>query len=168
MIKISDYLVKGVTVEIAEAKRGADETEPLLGALLRMPYQVMMTDAVEPGLAAAGYHDIRTAHLPVLQALTWHPTGLRATELAAHSRITKQSMGYLVDHLEEHGYIERAPDPGDGRAKVVRLTPRGWEVIQLIRDAVRRVEDDWSRRIGAPRVEQLRGILRDLVEALQR
>src|SRR5215207_7693488 len=153
---------------IAEADNGIDETEPLLGALLRMPYQAMMTEAVEPGLVAAGYDDVRAAHLPVLQALTWHPGGLRATELAAHSRITKQSMGYLVEHLEARGYIERAPDPVDGRAKVVRLTPRGWEATQVIRDAVRRVEDDWGRRIGLVRVEQLRGILRDLVAALQR
>src|SRR3712207_137977 len=100
-------------MEIAEGERGTDETEPLLGALLRMPYQVMMTDAVEPGLAAAGYADIRSAHLPVLQALTWHPAGLRATDLAARSRITKQSMGYLVDHLQAGGYVERVADPID-------------------------------------------------------
>ena len=145
-----------------------EEVEPLLGALLRMPYQAMMTDAVEPELIAAGYDDIRTAHLPVLQALTRHSGGLRATELAANSRITKQSMGYLVDHLEAHGYVERVADPDDGRAKVVRLTPRGWEVIQVIRDAFRRVEDDWGRRIGAVRVEQLRGILHGLVVSLDR
>jgi DNA-binding MarR family transcriptional regulator len=155
-------------MEIAKVERGTDETEPLLGALLRMPYQVMMTDAVEPGLAAAGYDDIRSAHLPVLQALTWHPAGLRATELAAHSRITKQSMGYLVDHLQAGGYVERVADPIDGRAKAVRLTSRGWEAIRMIRDAVRQVEDDWAHRIGVAKVEQLRAILRELVAALER
>ena len=94
--------------------------------------------------------------------------GLRATELAAYSRITKQSMGYLVDQLQAGGYVERVADPIDGRAKAVRLTLRGWEAIQVIHDAVRRVEDDWGRRIGAERVEQLRGILRDLVASLER
>ena len=148
--------------------RGPEATEPLLGALLRMPYQAMMADAVEPGLTAAGYGDVRSAHFPVLQALTWCPAGLRASELAAHARITKQSMGYLVEHLEARGYIERTPDPTDGRAKVVRLTPRGWAAIETVRDAVREVEADWEGRIGVARVDQLRAILRDLVAALDR
>lgn len=153
---------------MADVERGPEETEPLLGALLRIPYQAMMTEGVEPGLDAAGYGDVRSAHLPVVQALTWRPAGLRATELASHSRITKQSMGYLVDYLEARGYIERVPDPADGRAKVVRLTPRGWAMTRTIRDAVRRVEADWAQRVGAVRIEELRSILRDLVVALER
>ena len=155
-------------MDSADADRGPEGTEPLLGALLRMPYQAMMAEGVEPALAAAGFGDVRSAHLPVLQALTRHPAGLRSTELAACARITKQSMGYLVDHLEAGGYVERAPDPADGRAKAVRLTPRGWAAIRAIRGAVRGAEADWGRRIGAARVEQLRAILRDLVAALER
>ena len=153
---------------ITEAGRGSDETEHGLGTLLRMPYQAMMTDGVEPALAAAGYDDIRSAHLPVVQALATHPAGLRATELATYARITKQSMGSLVDHLGAGGYVERAPDPTDQRAKVVRLTPRGWTASRTIRTAVRNVEGDWARRVGAVRVEHLRMILRDLVASFER
>jgi len=121
-----------------------------------------------PALSAAGYGDIRSAHLPVVQALAVHPVGLRATELATYARITKQSMGYLVDHLGSGGYVERAPDPTDQRAKVVRLTPRGWTASRTIRDIVRGVEIDWAERVGVARVEQLRAILRDLVASLER
>src|SRR5690242_18594724 len=102
---------------------GSDgENPPLLGALLRIPYQAMMSDVVAPGLAAAGYGDVRPRHLPLTQTLSRHPTGLRATELAARARITKQSMGTLIDELERGGYVERAPDPADGRARLIRLT----------------------------------------------
>jgi len=153
---------------IVEAGHGADGADHGLGTLLRMPYQAMMTDVVEPALAAAGYGDIRCAHLPVIQALATHPAGLRATELAAYARITKQSMGYLVDHLGTGGYVERVPDPTDQRAKVVRLTARGWTASRTIREVVRDVEADWTRRVGAARVEQLRAILRDLVASLER
>jgi len=155
-------------IEEADTVHGPEETAPLLGALLRIPYQAMMADTVEPKLTAAGYGEVRSAHFPVLQALTWHPAGLRATELAAHARITKQSMGYLVDYLDARGYIERVPDPTDGRAKVVRLTPHGWAAIRTVRDAVREVEADWAGRIGAAHVEQLRAILQDLVVTLKR
>jgi DNA-binding MarR family transcriptional regulator len=146
----------------------ADETEHGLGTLLRMPYQAMMSETVEPELSSAGYGDIRSAHLPVIQALATHPAGMRATELAAYARITKQSMGYLVSHLSTGGYVERVPDLADQRAKVVRLTPRGWMASRKIRAVVREVEADWARRVGAARVEQLRAILRDLVASGER
>jgi DNA-binding MarR family transcriptional regulator len=153
---------------ISEASDGLDETEHGLGTLLRMPYQAMMAEGVEPALAAAGYGDVRSAHLPVIQALAINSAGLRATELATYARITKQSMGYLVDHLGVGSYVERTPDPTDQRAKVVRLTPRGWGASRTIRAAVRDVEADWARRIGAGRVDQLRAILGDLVASLDR
>ncbi len=145
-----------------------EETEPLLGALLRMPYQAMMLDGVEPALVTAGFADIRSAHLPVLQALTRRPEGVRATDLAAEARITKQSMGYLVDALEANGYVERVPDAQDGRAKVVRLTAHGRAAIRAIRAAVREVEDGWAAQLGADRLELLRATLRDLTTSLVR
>jgi DNA-binding MarR family transcriptional regulator len=145
-----------------------DETEMGLGTLLRMPYQAMIVDAVEPALAAAGFGDIRSAHLPVIQALTRNPDGLRSTQLAAYARITKQSMGTLVDHLDRSGYVERVEDPGDQRAKVVRLTSRGRIASRAVRAAVRDVECDWARRVGPEHVEQLRSILRELVATFER
>jgi len=143
--------------------RGENVTLHGLGTLLRMPYQAMMADAVEPALSEAGFADVRTAHLPVIQALAMNPEGMRSTELASYARITKQSMGYLVDHLQKGGYVERVPDPGDLRAKVVRLTPGGWQVSQTIRMTVLGVEADWTRQIGADRMRQLKTILRDLI-----
>ena len=133
-----------------------------LGTLLRIPFQVMMSDHVEPALADSGHAGIRAAHLPVFQALAMNPNGLRSTELAAYARITKQSMGYLVDHLSTSGYVERVPDPADQRAKVVRLTPLGWSVGQLIRSIVLGVEADWAEVIGRDRMTELKAILREL------
>ena len=153
---------------ISNTGLGSEGTELGLGTLLRMPYQAMMAEVVEPALSSAGFADIRSAHLPVIQALARNSVGLRATELATYARITKQSMGYLVDTLEAGGYVERVPDSTDQRAKVVRLTPRGWEASRTIRAAVREVEVDWARRVGAERVKHLRAILQDLVAVLGR
>jgi DNA-binding MarR family transcriptional regulator len=145
-------------------------TEPTLGlgTLLRIPYQEVVAGAIEPALARAGFDDIRLAHLQVAQALSTHPDGLRATELATRARITKQSVGYLIDHLSAGGYVERAPDPTDQRAKVVRLTPRGWAVSRTIRAAVFEVEADWSARIGTERIAELRAILQELIASFDR
>lgn len=137
-----------------------------LGTLLRMPYQVMIEGSVGPALAEMGFGDVRIAHFPVIQALGMNPDGLRATDLATYARITKQSMGYLVDHLSEGGYVERVSDPEDGRAKVIRLTPRGWTLGRSIRDLVLEVERDWAERVGPDRIRELRAILRELVDSL--
>ncbi len=143
-----------------------EHNEPLLGALLRMPYQAMMSDVVEPGLVAAGYADIRPAYFPATQTLYRHPEGMWSTDLAARARITKQSMGYLVDYLASRGYAERVPDPSDGRARLIRLTPRGWEMAGEIRRLVIQTEATWAEGIGEERVEELRHLLRELVAAL--
>jgi DNA-binding MarR family transcriptional regulator len=151
---------------IADFEQQQGETALGLGTLLRVLYQSMMANAVEPRLASIGSGDIRSAHLPVFQSLSMSPAGLRSTELAARARISKQSMGYLIDHLSTAGYVERAPDPTDQRAKVVRLTSRGWAASRNIRAAVQAVEADWARRVGSERMEQLRATMEELAASL--
>jgi len=153
---------------IANVDSGSIAAELGLGTLLRIPYQAMMAEGVEPALERAGFGDIRSAHLPVIQALSTSPTGLRSTELATYARITKQSMGYLVDHLSAGGYVERVPDPSDQRAKAVCLTPRGLELSRAIRAAVRDIEEEWAERVGATQMQQLRAVLQELVASLGR
>ena len=54
---------------------------PLIGTLLRIPSSVV-AEATERGLAAAGYEEVRAAHLPVLQPLFTRPEGARITDPA--------------------------------------------------------------------------------------
>jgi len=153
---------------ISRSAHGHDETQLGLGTLLRISYQVMMAEAVEPNLAAAGYDDIRSAHLPVIQALSSNPAGLRSTELATHARITKQSMGYLVDHLDSGGYVERVPDPTDGRAKLVRLTERGFQMYALAGGQVVTLEGIWTGYLGEQNMRQLKRLLAELWDEIER
>jgi DNA-binding MarR family transcriptional regulator len=118
------------------------------------------------GAEEAGFGDLQPPHTALLVALFDSPEGARATELAAAARITKQSMGALVDQLEERGYVERVDDPTDKRAKLVRATQRGRGAMKTLRALVRRVEADWGKRIGPARVDVLRETLRDLVASL--
>jgi DNA-binding MarR family transcriptional regulator len=73
--------------------------------------------------------------------------------------MTKQSMAELVAHLERHGYVERIPDPADRRAKLVRVTRRGRQVIPLAREAITEVEARWSEALGERDLERLRRLL---------
>jgi DNA-binding MarR family transcriptional regulator len=72
----------------------------------------------------------------------------------------------LIRHLERHGYLTLESDPGDQRARIVRLTDRGWALIGTIRGVVEDVEAAWSQRLGRPRFETLRRILTELAAAV--
>ena len=142
----------------------ARDRGPLLGALLRFAYQSVIR-RVLGRLSAAGFDDVQPAHFAPLQALWDCPEGARATELAARARITKQSMSELVEQLALRGYVERVPDPLDGRARLVRITTLGRKAGRIARDTVRDVEADWSRRLGADRIGDLRTTLKMLLES---
>lgn len=87
------------------------------------------------------------------------PDGSRLTELAARAQMTKQSMSALIDDLERWGYLERIPDPSDGRARIIRRTQRGWDLERVARESVRAFEDDWAARIGKDRLRELTRML---------
>jgi DNA-binding MarR family transcriptional regulator len=135
-------------------------TEPLnTGVLLFLPYRAMEA-RVFAGLAAAGFADLSPAQARVFQRIA--PGGSRLTDLAEQAGITKQSAGFLVDQLERSGYVERVPDPADGRARLVRIAERGARSVEASRGIVAEVEAEWTAHLGRRRMEQLREILTDL------
>jgi DNA-binding MarR family transcriptional regulator len=77
---------------------------------------------------ARGHAGLQPAHQAVLTHL--RVSGTRLTELAQRASMSKQAMGQLVDEVERLGYVERVSDPTDGRAKIVRFTPAGLELIK--------------------------------------
>ena len=136
--------------------------EPLnVGLLLLLPYRAMESRVFQ-GLAAAGYADVTPAQARVFQRIA--DSGSRLTDLAAQAGITKQSAGYLVDQLERAGYVERVPDPGDGRARLVRVAERGARCVAASRTIVAQVEAEWTAHLGEQRMAQLRSTLADLRE----
>ena len=118
------------------------------------------------GLRAAGYGDVRPAHYAVFRYL--EDDGSRVTELAEVAGMTKQSMGELVVYLEERGYIERRPDPRDGRAKIVVLTEKGQRGIEASAERIAEIEAELARWMGKERLEGLIGSLADLTAVLDR
>src|SRR5512142_1126335 len=135
--------------------------ELLIGALLVLPFSEINRRVFE-AYAAAGFTDLRPAHTPVFQYLL--PDGDRVVDLAARAQTTKQAMGYLVDYLEKTGYVERIPDPNDGRAQIVRRTAKGKKVNRIARETVEKIQNEWAQVIGAERMSALLSTLRELVQ----
>ncbi|SRR6266498_3766502 len=133
----------------------------LIGALLVLPFSEINRRVFE-AYAAAGLTDLRPAHTPVFQYLL--PDGDRVVDLAARAQTTKQAMGYLVDYLETAGYLERIPDPKDGRAQIVRRTEKGRKVNRIARETVEKVQEEWAQVIGEEKMAELLNILRELAQ----
>ncbi|GAA4769540.1 MarR family winged helix-turn-helix transcriptional regulator [Actinomycetospora chibensis] len=131
------------------------------GLLLFLPYRAMETRVFEE-LAAAGFDDITPSQARLFQRIS--PEGSRLSDLARQAGITKQSAGFLIDQLERLGYVHRAPDPADGRARLVQIAERGQRSVEAARAVVARVEAEWTSHLGERRMAQLRRILTDLRE----
>ena len=80
--------------------------------------------------------------------------------------MTKPTVVYLVNGLERLGYVERVPDPADGRAKLVRLTERGARAQAEARKIVAEIEQEWSRALGQRDFATLRALLVRLHDVL--
>src|SRR5438309_11959892 len=110
--------------------------------MIRNPVKKEVVRRVSVGLADAGFDDLRPAHTAVFQHI--EADGSRLTDLAERAQITKQSMGYLVDYLEQRGYLERRPDPTDRRVALICLTDRGWGQIRAALSIIAEIEQDWG------------------------
>ena len=60
---------------------------------------------------------------------------LRITELAEREQLTQPGMTTLINRLEDAGLAVREPDPTDGRAVRVSITPAGAARVLAHRDA---------------------------------
>ncbi|WP_246858557.1 MarR family winged helix-turn-helix transcriptional regulator [Citricoccus sp. SGAir0253] len=99
------------------------------------------------------------------------PDGNRLGDLAEQAQVTKQTATALVDRLEAAGYVERVPDPSDGRARLVRLAPRAVALLPVARAEEQRIEEEWRAHLGERRMAQLREaleMLREITDPYQR
>src|SRR3954447_18713974 len=105
----------------------------------------------------AGFDDVTIAQSRLLMGID--TDGTRLSVLSARAQIAKQTATALVDKLEQAGYVERVPDPSDGRARLVRMTPRAQAALPLARAEEDRIEAEWRAHLGTELMDQLREAL---------
>lgn len=113
----------------------------------------------------AGFEDVTIAQSRLMMGID--AEGTRLSVLADRAQVAKQTVTALVDKLERAGYVERVPDPSDGRARLVRLTPRAGAALPVARAEEDRIEAEWRAHLGDERMDQLRQALtalRDLTD----
>jgi DNA-binding MarR family transcriptional regulator len=134
-----------------------------IGQLL-VNHMRLFRDSLYEQTVDRGFQDMRPAHLQVFGSIK--AEGTRLTDLAEWTNMGRSSMAELIDDLEAKGYVERRPDPSDGRAKLVCLTERGWEATRAGRKVIEKIEADYAQRIGRERFEGMCETLEDLLREL--
>jgi DNA-binding MarR family transcriptional regulator len=134
-----------------------------LGRLLAVVAADFQGRVIE-GLRARGYEDLRYVHNVLLMNMGLE--GTRHTVLAQRAGVSRQAIGQLVDELEALGYVERADDPDDGRAQLVRFTRRGRNVLETGMEIIAGVESEYAARVGKRKLAETREVLGALVTAL--
>jgi DNA-binding MarR family transcriptional regulator len=112
-------------------------------------------------MADAGFPDVREGHGCVFGVVDLEH-GSRLTDLAERSGLTKQAVGEAVAELEQKDYVERVPDPADGRAKIIKLTPRGVDAALTGRRLFSEIESEWAERYGEERIADMRACAEEI------
>jgi len=114
--------------------------------------------------ADRGYTDLRDPHMHVFGNVG--VDGIRLTELAARAQLGLATMSELVTELERLGYLERRPDPADGRARLIYPTPRGRQLLSDAGDRVAEIEQHWADVVGREEFERTCQVLARLLGTL--
>ncbi|MER7989445.1 MarR family transcriptional regulator [Streptomyces noursei] len=91
--------------------------------------------------------DCPPASAGVLTLLDRHGE-MRMSQLAELLAIDMSVTSRHVAHIAERGWIEREPDPADKRSRLLRLTPKGRELLAELAErytqTLARYLDDWT------------------------
>lgn len=137
-----------------------DESKVPLPALLSQAKDIT-TELLHRRLGEEGFDGLRYRHGSVFRFID--AEGSRLTVLAERSRLSKQAIGEVVDELERFGYVERTADPGDRRAKIIRLTERGMKGQVAAARILRDIERQWARHLGQDRIVAVRRTLEEII-----
>ncbi|WP_207400839.1 MarR family winged helix-turn-helix transcriptional regulator [Actinomadura roseirufa] len=114
-------------------------------AVMRIAHMLTRARRHDRFIAAAGVA-VDRAGVPLLRVLADEGGPLRPGEIAVRLAVEAPQVTRQVQRLERAGYVERVPDPDDGRARRIQLTDAGLEALESVRAAGR----EWMREaLGA-------------------
>lgn len=125
-----------------------------------------LTDRFDWYDACLQQHDRRRGHVhikpslvPLLKQME-RGQDARMHLLAVRMGVTRRRVSQIVAEGVECGVLATFADPDDARAAIVRLTDEGQRICDEAIDAMRRIEAELVKRIGARNVAELVRLLK--------
>ena len=94
------------------------------------------------------------------------PEGLTPTALFEAAMMSSGGMTARIDRLEKAGLVERRPHPTDRRATLVRLTDKGFALIESIMPSHEETAHDILAPLSADEQKTLNALLARLIGGL--
>jgi DNA-binding MarR family transcriptional regulator len=148
-----------------------------LRALLHVPQNDLQSH-LSSRLDRLGFPALRPAQIQLLTAiggLTRDPVvepsdgarGVRLSDLVSALSLPKQTVGDLLDELQDMRMVERFPDPDHGVIKRIRLGPKGKAWAAEVRKVSAATEAKWATRLGTKKMKSLRALLEELAATVE-
>lgn len=140
-----------------------------LRTLLHVPQHDLQAQ-LSSRLEKLGFPALRPAQAQVLGAIGLGAdaqAGVRLSDLVAEVSLAKQTVGDLLDELEEMRMVERFPDPDHGVIKRVRLGPKGKVWATEVKRVSAATEAKWATRLGSKKMRSLRSLLEQLAATVE-
>jgi DNA-binding MarR family transcriptional regulator len=100
----------------------------------------------------------------LMAQLERHPDGLRMGELSKRMMVTGGNITGITDQLEQEKLVQRVPDPKDGRAYSVKLTPAGRTAFATMAAT----HESWIAELLQPMSADDKGQLIELLSQMKR
>jgi DNA-binding MarR family transcriptional regulator len=143
-------------VRTHQTRAAGPSSDGLLDALVQAAYLVM---AALNRIGAE--HDLSLTQLRVMGIL--RDRRVRMAELADHLGLEKSTMTGLVDRAERRGLLQRAPNPVDGRAVDVLISPAGAHLAERVSAELAQALTAATNRLGVADRQRLQALLQTLV-----
>lgn len=139
-----------------------------LRALLHVPQQDLQAQ-LSSRLERLGFPTLRQAHVQLLTSLTLLAPGegVRLSDLVTMLALPKQTVGDLIDELEQLRMVERFQDPEHGVIKRVRLGQKGKVWAAEVKRVSAAAEAKWATQLGGKKMKSLRALLEELAGAVE-
>ena len=133
---------------------------------LRLLIRVSQVETIElvERLHARGHGLVQRAHITILGSI--HTEGTRLVELARRLGVTRQAASQAVQQIEKRGFLERTPDPEDGRAVLVRHTPAGRALLLDALTLMDEIEAGYAELVGIRTMDQMKRALRGIADSV--
>jgi DNA-binding MarR family transcriptional regulator len=114
-------------------------------AVAALKLSTRLIDEIQAGVLAAGFEDVTPLHGFAFARLA--AGDATTADLAAHLGISKQAAAQLAERLVRAGYVSRHPHPSDHRARLLRLTERGYACTVAARRAAEATVTVWRAEL---------------------
>src|SRR3954464_1129397 len=141
-----------------------------LRSLLHVPQHDLQAQLASR-LERLGFPALRPALVQLLTVigarLAVSDAGVRLSDLVSQVSLPKQTVGDLLDELEDMRMVERFPAPDHGVIKRVRLGPKGKVWAAEVKRVSAATEAKWAARIGSKKMKSLRALLEELAATVE-